>query len=132
MLIVLLIKEVNQMKGGGLYSIIMLVVMFAIMYFLLIRPQKKQQQQWQNMINNLKKGDHVITRGGLHGVIDSIDKANKTITLDCDGIFLLFSLSAIGSVQPAPQSEAITDEQPVEEKADDSDNKGTDKNKEDK
>lgn len=87
------------MKGGGLYSIIMLVLMFAIMYFLLIRPQKKQQQQWQNMINSLKRGDHVVTRGGLHGVIDEIDTANKTVTLDCDGIFLVFSLNAIGNVQ---------------------------------
>lgn len=89
------------MKGGGLYSIIMLVLMFAIMYFLLIRPQKKQQQQWQNMINSLKRGDHVVTRGGLHGVIDEIDTANKTVTLDCDGIFLVFSLNAIGNVQKA-------------------------------
>ena len=90
------------MKGGGLYSIIMIVVLFGLMYFMMIRPQKKQQQQWQNMINGLKKGDHVITRGGLHGVIDSIDKANKTITLDCDGIFLTFSLNAISNVQKNP------------------------------
>lgn len=101
------------MKGGGLYSIIMLVLMFAIMYFLLIRPQKKQQQQWQNMINNLKRGDRVITRGGLHGVISEIDTANKTVTLDCDGIFLLFSLSAIGNVQKAAQAE-VKEEKPAE------------------
>ena len=94
------------MKGGGLYSIIMIVVLFGLMYFMMIRPQKKQQQQWQNMINNLKKGDHVVTRGGLHGVIDSIDKANKTVTLDCDGIFLTFSLNAIGNVQSAPAAQS--------------------------
>ena len=93
------------MKGGGLYSIVMIVVLFGLMYFMMIRPQKKQQQQWQNMINNLKKGDHVVTRGGLHGVIDSIDKANKTVTLDCDGIFLTFSLNAIGNVQSAPAAQ---------------------------
>lgn len=109
------------MNGGGIYSIVMLVLLFAIMYFLMIRPQKKQQQQWQNMINNLKKGDHVVTRGGLHGVIDSIDKANKTVTLDCDGIFLLFSLNAIGNVQSAPvanQSEEKPAEKPAESKED--------------
>lgn len=81
----------------------------------MIRPQKKQQQQWQNMINNLKKGDHVVTRGGLHGVIDTIDKANKTVTLDCDGIFLTFSLNAIGNVQKAPAAQQT--EAPAEEKA---------------
>ena len=93
------------MKGGGLYSIIMIVVLFGLMYFMMIRPQKKQQEKRQEMINNLKKGDHVVTRGGLHGVIDSIDKANKTVTLDCDGIFLTFSLNAIGNVQSAPAAQ---------------------------
>lgn len=105
------------MKGGGLYSIIMIVLLFGLMYFMMIRPQKKQQQQWQNMINNLKKGDHVVTRGGLHGVIDSIDKANKTVTLDCDGIFLIFSLNAIGNVQSASAAQtqsAATEEKTVE------------------
>lgn len=105
------------MKGGGLYSIVMIVVLFGLMYFMMIRPQKKQQQQWQNMINNLKKGDHVVTRGGLHGVIDSIDKANKTVTLDCDGIFLTFSLNAIGNVQSAPAAQSAQSAA-KEEKAD--------------
>ncbi|WP_290032845.1 preprotein translocase subunit YajC [Ligilactobacillus cholophilus] len=100
-------------QSGGLFSIIMLVLMFAIMYFLLIRPQKKQQQQWQNMINNLKRGDHVITRGGLHGVIDEIDTANKTVTLNCDGIFLLFSLNAIGNVQKADVQSEVKEEKPA-------------------
>ncbi|HJD08194.1 MAG TPA: preprotein translocase subunit YajC [Candidatus Ligilactobacillus faecavium] len=107
------------MKGGGLYSIVMIVLLFGLMYFMMIRPQKKQQQQWQNMINNLKKGDHVVTRGGLHGVIDSIDKANKTVTLDCDGIFLTFSLNAIGNVQSASAAQQAQPAEPAkEEKAD--------------
>ena len=105
------------MKGGGLYSIVMIVVLFGLMYFMMIRPQKKQQQQWQNMINNLKKGDHVVTRGGLHGVIDSIDKANKTVTLDCDGIFLTFSLNAIGNVQSAPAAQPAAKEEKAAEPA---------------
>lgn len=115
------------MKGGGLYSIIMIVLLFGLMYFMMIRPQKKQQQQWQNMINNLKKGDHVVTRGGLHGVIDNIDKANKTVTLDCDGIFLTFSLNAIGNVQSAPSAQ--TQSAAAEEKTAESSNeeKSTDK-----
>lgn len=107
------------MKGGGLYSIVMIVLLFGLMYFMMIRPQKKQQQQWQNMINNLKKGDHVVTRGGLHGVIDSIDKANKIVTLDCDGIFLTFSLNAIGNVQSASAAQQAQPAEPAkEEKAD--------------
>ena len=89
-------------------------------------PRMALHVQVSNMINNLKKGDHVVTRGGLHGVIDSIDKANKTVTLDCDGIFLTFSLNAIGNVQSAPAAQpaqsAAKEEKAVEpakeEKAD--------------
>ena len=55
-------------------SIIMLIVMLAIFYFLLIRPQQKRQKAVQQMQANLQKGDKVVTIGGLHGFIDSIDK----------------------------------------------------------
>ncbi len=82
--------------------IILIVVMFAFMYFGMMRPQKKQQQKRQAMLNEMKKGDKVVTIGGLHGVIDSIDKTAGTVDLDLDGIFLTFNLSAIRVVdQPA-------------------------------
>ncbi|MFT4412770.1 preprotein translocase subunit YajC [Fredinandcohnia humi] len=55
-----------------------LILMFAIFYFLLIRPQQKRQKATLQMQANLAKGDKVITVGGLHGVIDSIDE-NKVV-----------------------------------------------------
>ena len=63
----------------------MIVVMFAFFYFFMMRPQKKQQQQRQEMLSGLKKGDKIITIGGLHGVIDKIDRNNNTVDLDLDG-----------------------------------------------
>ncbi|WP_057735894.1 preprotein translocase subunit YajC [Liquorilactobacillus uvarum] len=87
--------------NGSLPTIIMFVALIGLMYFMMIRPQKKQQQKRQEMMSNLKKGDAVITIGRLHGVIDSINNADHTVTLDCDGIFLTFEQSAIASVIPA-------------------------------
>ncbi|GAJ25970.1 preprotein translocase subunit YajC [Liquorilactobacillus sucicola DSM 21376 = JCM 15457] len=91
------VKKMN----GSLPTIIMFVALIGLMYFMMIRPQKKQQQKRQEMLGNLKKGDAVITIGRLHGVVDSINNAEHTVTLDCDGIFLTFEQSAIASVTPS-------------------------------
>ncbi|RED38895.1 MULTISPECIES: preprotein translocase subunit YajC [Paenibacillus] len=59
--------------GGGLVGLILpLVLMFAIFYFLLIRPQQKKQKTRTSMLSALKKGDKVVTIGGLHGTIMEI------------------------------------------------------------
>lgn len=52
--------------------IIMLVIIFAMFYFLIILPQKKKQREMKDMLDNLKKGDRVITQGGILGTISSI------------------------------------------------------------
>ena len=49
----------------GLGSFLPLIVLFAIFYFLIIRPQKKQQDEHKEMLNNLAKGDKVVTSGGI-------------------------------------------------------------------
>lgn len=78
------------------------------MYFFMIRPQQKQRKQHQSMMSQLKKGDHVVTIGRLHGDIYEIDKQNNTVTLDCEGIYLKFDLGAIMRVVPAQQAAANT------------------------
>ena len=52
------------------------MVIFVILYFMMIRPQIKQQKDLNNMLNNLKKGDNVITKGGIFGKIVSLNKDN--------------------------------------------------------
>ena len=62
-------------QGGAMGLLGMLgplVIMFAIFYFLLIRPQQKKQKSRMNMLKALKKGDKVVTIGGLHGTIVEI------------------------------------------------------------
>ncbi|MCH1626538.1 preprotein translocase subunit YajC [Fredinandcohnia quinoae] len=55
-----------------------LILMFAIFYFLLIRPQQKRQKATVQMQAGLSKGDKVVTVGGLHGIVDSLDE-NKVV-----------------------------------------------------
>ncbi|MHC0035785.1 preprotein translocase subunit YajC [Pseudoneobacillus sp. C159] len=74
-----------------------LILMFALFYFLLIRPQQKRQKAVQQMQTDLKKGDRVVTIGGLHGFVDSIDET--TVVIKCgDGSRLTYDRSAIREV----------------------------------
>ncbi len=67
--------------GGGLGPFIPLILMFVIFYFLLIRPQQKKAKEHQEMINNLKKGDKVITGGGIHGRIVSAEEGTVNVEI---------------------------------------------------
>ncbi len=82
---------------GQLGSFIPLILLFVIFYFLLIRPQQRQQKQRREMIGSLKKGDRVVTIGGIHGVIKEID--DKVISLRvADNLNLKFTRAAVDRV----------------------------------
>lgn len=71
--------------GGGMGGfLIPMVLIFAIMYFLIFRPQAKKQKQLQAMINELKKGDKVVTAGGIHGTIAGVKEKEKTFIVRID------------------------------------------------
>ena len=66
---------------GSLASFLPLILMFVVFYFLLIWPQQKKAKAHQEMINNLKKGDRVITSGGIYGVVTHLDDATATLEI---------------------------------------------------
>jgi preprotein translocase subunit YajC len=66
--------------AGGFGGLIPIILMFVIFYFLLIRPQQKRNKEHKEMITNLKKGDRVVTSGGIYGRITGLDEA--TITME--------------------------------------------------
>ncbi|MBU7593710.1 preprotein translocase subunit YajC [Metabacillus halosaccharovorans] len=78
-------------------TVLPLVLMFAIFYFLLIRPQQKQQKAVREMQNSLTKGDKIVTIGGLHGILDSIDE-NKIVLKVGDGTRLTFDRKSVREV----------------------------------
>lgn len=85
-------------QGGGMSSsILMLVLMFAIFYFLLIRPQQKRQKQRNAMLSALKKGDSVVTVGGLHGTIVELTEDKVTLRVN-EQNKMVFERSAINTI----------------------------------
>ena len=59
-------------QSGGFGAFVPLILMFAIFYFLLIRPQQKKAKQHKELLGALKKGDRVVSSGGLHGTVTGL------------------------------------------------------------
>ena len=62
--------------------LIFVVLLFGLMYFVMIRPQRKRQREHQHLIEELKRGDRVVTAGGIYGVIESISEDSVTIKVE--------------------------------------------------
>jgi preprotein translocase subunit YajC len=70
--------------GGGSWSLLlMLALMFLVMWLFMIRPQRQQQKKLEEMRNALKKGDKVVTAGGIYGVVADVDE--RTVLIKVDG-----------------------------------------------
>ena len=71
-------------QGGGWSMWVMLALIFVVMWFFMIRPQRKQQKELQNFRDSLKKGDKVVTIGGIYGTVDEIKEGTVLIIVDRD------------------------------------------------
>ena len=70
-------------QGGSQWSMwIMLALIFVVMWFFMIRPQRKQQKELQNFRDSLKKGDKVVTIGGIYGTVCEIMEGSVLIEVD--------------------------------------------------
>ena len=69
-------------QGGGLQMWIFLALIFVVMWFFMIRPQRKQQKELQAFRDGLKKGDKVVTIGGIYGTVCEIKENNVLIEVD--------------------------------------------------
>jgi preprotein translocase subunit YajC len=89
----------GQPGGGGMdYSFfIVIILMFAILYFLIMRPQQKEQQRVREMLKNLKKGDDVVTVGGIFGKIIDIDDTTVDLKI-AEGTKIKIERGRIGKV----------------------------------
>ena len=92
--------------AGILNSILPFIFIFAILYFLIIRPQQKKAKEHQNFLSNLKRGDYVITSGGLYGRILSL--TDKVISLEvADNLKVKIARSFVSgsALEDAPKGE---------------------------
>ncbi|MFC7440878.1 preprotein translocase subunit YajC [Laceyella putida] len=88
-----------------LMGILPMLLVFVAFYFFLIRPQQKRQKERTQMLGNLKKGDKVVTIGGLHGTIVELGEEKVTLKVS-DNTRLVFERSAINSVANAEEAGA--------------------------
>ena len=81
--------------------------MALIFYFILYRPQKKDQKKRELLLNSLKKGDKVITAGGMHGVIAAVSKTKVTLTV-AENVKIDFELAAVTRFQDQTKQDMAT------------------------
>jgi len=84
-------------EGSLISTLVMFGLIIAIFYFLILRPQQKRQKDRQKMLDAVKKGDKVVTAGGMHGTVAGLD--DKTVLLQVsDNVKMKFDRSAIGNI----------------------------------
>ncbi|HFI0631965.1 TPA: preprotein translocase subunit YajC [Streptococcus suis] len=96
----------------GLLFPVLMLGMIGFMFY----SQRKQQKQRQDALSQIKKGDEIVTIGGMFGIVDEID--DKKVVLDVDGIYLTFERGAIrnrvaeaASSQPVAETQETTTEE---------------------
>jgi preprotein translocase subunit YajC len=83
------------MGGQGIQSLVMLGLMVVVFYFFMIRPQMKKQKELKKFREALKKGDKVVTIGGIHGII--LEVTETTVLIESEKTKLRLDKSAISS-----------------------------------
>ena len=83
--------------SGFMQSIILFGLIFVIFYFMIIRPQQKRQKERQKMLDALKKGDKVVTSGGIHGTVAGLDEKTALVQI-ADNVKIKVDRGSITSV----------------------------------
>ncbi|MFQ6615450.1 MAG: preprotein translocase subunit YajC [Fidelibacterota bacterium] len=95
----ILFAQGNGPSGGGFLGLLPFVLIIFVIYFLMIRPQMKQQRAKREMLGKLKKGDRVITTGGVFGTIAGFKDKDSVVVLNVDkNVALKVSKSAISAL----------------------------------
>jgi preprotein translocase subunit YajC len=88
-------------QSNPMQLILPIAAMALFFWILILRPQKREKAKREAMINAMKKGDRVITIGGMHGKIADLDTTHNTVTIEiAPKITVKFNRSAIASVEP--------------------------------
>ncbi|PID57882.1 preprotein translocase subunit YajC [candidate division KSB3 bacterium] len=90
--------------GGALVQFAPLIIIFVIFYFLLIRPQQKKQQKHRAMLQAIKRGDRVITTGGIYGTVESTDEKSLQLKI-ANQVKIKLSRSAVAGMQQSEKSD---------------------------
>jgi len=94
--------------GSFITSIIPFALIILIFYFLIIRPQNKKRKETEKMLSALKKGDKIVTIGGIHGTVQSVKESTVLVKVD-DNVKIEFLRSAVSSVITVSKDDKIED-----------------------
>lgn len=86
-------------QDGGAFSLVMIGVIFVLFYFMLIRPQNKRAKEHKDMVESIKKGDEVVTSGGIIGRVSEMND-NYLKLLISDSVEITLQKGSISSVLP--------------------------------
>jgi preprotein translocase subunit YajC len=93
--------EAPPASDSFLRMLLPLVIIFGLFYFLMLRPQKKKEDDFRQLVADLKENDHIITVGGIHGVVTNVQRDADRVTIRVDestGTKLRINTSAISRV----------------------------------
>ena len=92
-------------QGGGspFGGLFMMLVIFAIFYLILIRPQQKKMKEHKKMVEELKKGDHIVTAGGIIGMVEGTAPDKLTIKI-ADGVKVKITRSSVAHLLSAEEA----------------------------
>ncbi|WP_028388706.1 preprotein translocase subunit YajC [Legionella fairfieldensis] len=86
-------------QSDGMFSLIMIAAIFVLFYFMLIRPQNKRAKEHRQLIGNLKKGDEIVTSGGLLAKVVNIDEQYIKVSI-AEGVEISMQRAAVSAVLP--------------------------------
>jgi len=100
--------QAAKQQGSLFFSFAPLLFMILIFYFLLIRPQQKKQKAHQSMLSELKKGDRVLTSGGIIGLIERVKDDGNLLIKVADNVKLEFAKSSVSSIVRAGVEQKVS------------------------
>ena len=99
----------GQAAPNPLIQIVPLVLIFVVFYFFMIRPQQKKQKDREKVLDSLKRGDKIVTIGGVHGTVAGIDTEKKSVLVQVsDSTKITFDRTAIANIDKQDSGDKLT------------------------
>jgi len=109
--------------GAGILQFLPLILIFVVFYFLLIRPQQKKMKQHRDMLAAIRRGDRIVTGGGIVGTVNKVIDDNEILVEIAEGVRVRVHKPLVSAV--VAKSEAVAASEPANANAPDSEPKGS-------